>query len=309
MTWKTLMICGVLLFSTPLLAVGQKPIPVKLSNGISYNYTTIDGTYAPGLPKEYEHFYWHLFRTDNFEVLSIDRDQGIMIANRCEELRMWGYERWGLPSSSYDRTCMIMCAPNESVFYNWFRRRNIDPKITQAKKMDGTDREVYAVWTDGGKGNRRFLTNKLPEKIGRVNLLNYESIHQTKLPYWAHVGMSSLNNDIPFIRNLLSSLDANDEYRLDMVLKDNSFGDDSYQAKATAFCLMLRRSGSSEDYVKLLFDKNEITQLLAKLYGFSGERHFNETYTRYVRNLSYDLHHGQTPNMGLTWFTPKKIKY
>src|SRR6185369_3352943 len=63
----------------------------------------------PGLPEEFKNYRWYQFLTKNFEILSIDREQGAALASYVESLKTWTNRRWGLQDIQYDRQCMILC--------------------------------------------------------------------------------------------------------------------------------------------------------------------------------------------------------
>ena len=85
---------------------------------------------------------------------------------------------------------------------------------------------------------------------------------------------------------------------------------EEFRTQAAAMCLLLRKQRQGgQKFVKFLnatVSSDPITGL--KIYGFKGYGHLDISYKAYVHNLSYDISVGRTPNMGLTWFVPKKIR-
>jgi len=270
--------------------------------------TMVTSSTVPGIPDEYKDWKWYRFVTDNFEVLSIEKSSGEAITRRVESLKTWANNRWDFEDRPYQHKCMILCVPSKEIFKLWFRQRNIAPKITKSKNMDGSDRTVYAIYIAGVD---RYLTAKLPEQVGRVNLMDYEIAHQSniRLGHWAHVGMSALNNDLATVRKMLGTeYDPGSVQRVfapDMpVIEDST---DAYRRRAAALCLMLRKlhgGGSAFKSFVLQSAANGADNAL-KVYGFEDYEHLDSNYTTYVRNLSYDIDHRRTPDMGLTWFTTR----
>jgi len=296
--WKVFILGGIIAMSTSLSASAQHKV----------TYTRIDSTSVPGMPEEYKDLRWYLFETDNFEILSIDLNHGIAIQKDVEALRLWTQRRWGFENTPYAKKCMVLCVPSQEIYRKWFRRDDIAPKVAKSKNKDGSDREVYGIWIVGEKG---FLTNRLPEKIGRVNLLNHELALNVKFPEWLHIGMSVLNNDVNSLRTTIGSLDPNGSY-LGKDVFDNSTLDKSgsqYRARAAALCLLLRKQQNPNvkfaAFLLFISKVNDPSQALA-VYGWRDMAAFDLSYNNYVRNLSFDISKGRTPNMGLTWFPPKK---
>ena len=292
---------------------------MAVPNKTALESTTVDSSAVPSIPDEYKDWKWHRYETENFEVLAIKKDHGEAIAKRAEHLKTWANERWGFEDKSYWHKCMILCVPTQDVFRKWFRRTDVDPKIAKSKTLSGHDRTVYGIWLSG---EGRYLTAVLPEKIGRINLLNFEIINtdgskpgvgekQVKLGKWAHVGMSALNNDLTTIRQMLGS-----EYKpysvkalfaeeVPVIGPETAL---SYRARAAALCLMLRKLRGSERYMSFLIGSSIVgpQASLDVVYGFERYEQFQVRYDRYVRNLAFDIQHNKTPDMGLTWFLPKK---
>lgn len=290
---------------------GEEVVPYKV------NYSMVSSYMVPNIPQEYRHLRWHRFETPNFEILSINQEQGVELLNHCEPLKSWVQNRWGFPESDYiveidgkrqQTKCMVICIPNKKIFEKWYRQSYIDPKLSVSKNLDGSDRWVYATWIAGEDG---FLKNVLPGKIGWVNLLNYEEKNNVNLPYWAIVGMSELDNDVDQIRKLIVKLkDSPPVDPEDLFSEREGFvGDKNYRAKVACVCLLLRRQKDGRKrFVTFLLDSLSMGEekALSKNYGWSDYGHFEKTLNDYIKKLSYDISVGRTPDMGLTWFVPRK---
>ncbi len=268
------------------------------------------------LPPEYQNYRWYRFTTQNFEILSIDKHAGQQAQRKVERLRSWVYERWGLqdipfrmPGNKDGRRCLIICVPDAQTYKKWFRRTDVDPKISKSKNLDGSEREVYAIWI-ATEGN--WLTGVLPEKIGRVCLLHYEKVFQVKFGRWAHVGMSALNNDVRTIRSMFSELNTDDYLSSQEIFTQQSqrpgTTDRVFRRNAAALCLLLRKQQGGDarfnEFLETYSSTENANQALA-VYGWRGFTHFNKSYGAYVKNLAYDIRHDRTPDMGLVWFVPK----
>ncbi len=262
------------------------------------------------LPPEYQNYRWYRFTTQNFEILSIDKHAGQQAQRKVEGLRSWVYRRWGLQDVPFfQKQCLIICAPDAQTYKKWFRRTDVDPKLSKSKNLDGSERDVYAIWI-ATEGN--WLTGVLPEKIGRVCLLNYEDMFQVKFGRWAHVGMSALNNDVRAIRLMLSELNADDYPDSQTIFTQQSkrpgTTDRAFRRYAAVLCLLLRKQqGGDVRFNKFLetYSSTENANQALAVYGWRGFTHFNQSYGAYLKNLAYDIRHDRTPDMGLVWFVPK----
>lgn len=271
----------------------------------------ISGESIPSLPEEFQSLQWFLYKTDNFEVLSLNthRQQALDILDRAESLKTWGYKRWGLKDIPYQKKCMIMCIPTQDQFKKWLRQDDIEPKEADSVNLDGSPRKVYSIWIAGEQG---FLTNSLPEKIGKVNLMNLEDSKKNRVKFseWAIAGMSFLNNDVATIKKRLATLNTDKPISSKEIFE--SKGGEQYELKAAAMCLLLRKQhGGGKKFVEFLnlaaVPNGSVQQALG-VYGFQDYDHFDLSYNSYIRNLVYDLKNNKTPNMGVTWFVPKKRK-
>ena len=260
--------------------------------------TTYTGP-VPKLSEDLKDLQWYRYTTKNFEILSIDREQGVWLSEYLEKLKTWTQKRWGLTDIPYGKQCMVICVPQQEIFSKWFRQRDIVPAEVETKNVDGSPRQVYVIWISGDTG---FLTNSLPEKFGLVNLINYESTFSgVKLPQWMHTGMSALNNDVKSVRTLLGSLDQNKTYDIRSI--DN-------KGQAAAVCLFLKKQhDGSARFVKFMevCSKSSLEQAI-RVYGWTGYNDFNRSLNAYVRALVYDIRVGKTPDMGITWFLSEPIR-
>ena len=267
---------------------------------------------VPGLPDEFKGLQWHRCVSKDFEVLSIDKAQGTQLIEYLDKLKTWTERRWGLADIPYNKQCMVICVPHQTEFEKWFRQHDIEPVEAQTKNVDGTPRQVYAIWIAGEPG---FLTNKLPEKVGLVNLMNYETTFPVvKVPHWMHVGMSVLNNDVRSIRRLIETLDPDRIYDARFLFdpgNSKSLRPEEYKAYAAAACLLLRKQhNGAAQFTKFMevHSKGNAEQSLKIVYGWQDYTDFNRSFNNYTRALSYDIRINRTPDMGLTWFLPEPSK-
>lgn len=253
---------------------------------------------TPALPPEYQNLRWHRFVTDNFEIVSIDKDQGKNIKDKSEEIRSWIYKKWGLQNVAFTNKCIVVCVKDKETFKKWFKKDDIEPKLTKSKNLDGTDREVYAIWVCG-----ETMGSNLREKISRVCLLNYEKTYNIKLPSWSHVGISFLNNDIQVVKTGLQSIDEKTS-NLAQIKLDQCTPEEKYNA--ACFCLFLRKQHNGDkkfiSFLEAYNASGSDVNSIVSVYGWKSGDEMAASYVAYRANLVYDLKSGRTPDMGLFWF-------
>lgn len=269
---------------------------------------------VPSLPEKYKDARWHYLKTDNFEILSIDPAVPGEVKEYIEQVKTWTAQRWGMEDIPLNKSCMVICFPSQEMFMDCLKVSSKEPKITKSKNMDGSDRDVYAIWIVADSQGA-WLTNSLREHIGRVVLLNYEETHRIKIPAWAHLGMSYLNNDIATVRAGLGSLDPSKSYDIKDVFALQMEGTSQYLAmkpeqqqdiklKSAACALMVKKEfpRSFDGFLNALASNPDTA---VGTLGFSSHSHFGQSYNSYVRNLSYDIRANVTPKSYLTWFVTK----
>jgi len=301
------------LLFTSSIAVCQDATPPH-----AVSYSVVNSDKVPDLPDEYKHFQWHQFETANFEILAINHSQGLELLSRCEPLKTWCQRRWGLPDIPYQKKCMVLCVPTQEIFLRWFRQPDVDPRASKSKNADGSGREVYAIWIAGKSG---YLTNVLPENQRYAhNLSDYFAFDDKKLIDAIIEVKDATNynacNGNPYLPWNFSCRIV-DYDQVARVIK-------SYMKLITSSDLPEYNDTLSPDQEKLISEVSKSSGIikeavslsettihkpedaLREIYGWSDYRDFDESYGEYVRNLAYDIRTGRTPDMGMTWFVPKK---
>lgn len=260
------------------------------------------------VPDPYKNMQWHRKQTQNFEIVAIDAAHAQQLSVYVENLKTWIYKRWGLNNVPFDKPCMIICVPSQAIFSEFFRKDSIEPHIANSKNFDGADRSVYGIWIAADTSGR-WLTASLPEKIGRVCMMNYESTYRIGLGLWLQVGSATLNNDVGVIRSVLSRASSTTLSAEQLFAETQA----SYDAKtpeqkmefrrcSTALCLLLRKEFGEQRFHSFLSQTAAQGSPAIQVYGFTSLSQLNASYIAYVNNLSYDLQQGVTPNSYLTWF-------
>lgn len=262
------------------------------------------------LPPEIASWKWNLTVTENFEILTLNKEQGAIIASKVEEIRSWTYKRWLLPDLQFRIKCMVICFPSNEISQNLFRSTDLVPKLGKSKDENGVDRDVYGVWWVADNANSS--SGNLSEKIARVCLLNFEDVYHVKFNQIEHVGMAVLNNNPSAIKAMLGKLDPNANYTLQNLIDESnkSPNSESFKATAAAFCLLLKKQqNSNELFLPFLRESNpESLDRALAVFKFNSIERFDLVFNSYVRNLLYDLRTNSVPDMAVTWFVVPKDK-
>lgn len=269
---------------------------------------------AAQVPEKYKDLRWYAAETPNFEIRAMKKSHAILLKDRVEQLKTWVQERWGLRDVPFNKKCMIMCAANEEQFREWWKH-DADPKEAISKDRNNNDRHVYAIWI-APDDDGAWLRNTLPEKVGRVCLINYESVHGTEISAWAQVGMSALNNDVNTIARLLQGIDVkNGLLGANTILSvtKKEYAEKSVAAKlefkqqAVAFTLFMRKEFGIHKFLAFVDSGSGSQRAVRQIYGFETADQFESAYYTYIQNLVHDLRSGATPASYLTWgFVRKK---
>ena len=59
---------------------------------------------------------WHRWTTDNFVILSIDKNQGDYLFNNIEKIKEMSVSKWGVANSVFDNRCKIIVGDSECFF-------------------------------------------------------------------------------------------------------------------------------------------------------------------------------------------------
>lgn len=260
---------------------------------------------APAVPDKYKDAKWLLYETPNFEIVALNSEHAMQVQNYAEDLKSWIYNRWGLHDIPFDKKCMIVCVPSQEMFVEFFRKPDVDPKVATSKNPDGSDRQVYGIWIAASSDNR-WLTASLPEKLGRVCLLNYESTYKLKFENWFYVGSSALNNDPGAILTVLAGQPQN--IGIDQLFSSEpTASSEAYRYHAMVLCLMLRKEFGIAKLKQFLLSSNkDLNTRFREVYGFADAASFGISYNAYVKNLHHDIHNNRTPVTYLTWFFIRK---
>jgi hypothetical protein len=258
--------------------------------------------YAPVDP-ELQNLQWNRYTTPNFVVLSIDDAQGKWLADNLEKIKTWCLTRWGFPDIKFSKECRVMCVPNRPLMKKLFNLNNSSYEI---RRKDGK-LEISVLWLIlDDKPNKT-----IPNELTSVCLAEFEAQHNVKLGYYIHRGMSLLNLPQEISRQSLAALGMdvakgetifNSEKMFSLTEEEyNKLSPDqqkTFEQQSIALCLLLRKEfgeAKMQGFFRLAA-RNKHEDVMRLIYGFRDYRHFDQSYGRYMRDLTNDILQNKTPD-------------
>ena len=230
----------------------------------------------------YEDLTWNKWDTDNFVVLSIDKDQGLIIKKNIEKIKYSVCDSLGLEKNNFPIRCKVLCVPNNDFLKRLFNIENSlfeiryekDIPVSSAiwisfEDLDLLDSFVYAnCISDGFSENK----NKIFIQKGVFKLLNKNS--------------NTLKDKILLLDDLSSKeiFETTDE-EWDNFSKEEK---DNFENKSAVLCLLFRKEFGKNIFGKLLKEPQE-EESLKSLYGFENFSVFDLTLNRYLNNIKEDI--------------------
>lgn len=177
---------------------------------------------------------WNRYVTVNFEILSLDNNQGKYLSKNVENIKTWVLWRWGIKDVNFIKKCKIMCVPSKSLYNKLFSKNESVWRV---------DKDGYNIWliTEGVDWNI-----KLPFLMTEVVLANFEDTYKSKLPLWCYKGMSILNGPIKDIKSGLGfTNDISTSKILTMTLENYKSLNDKekkvFDFQCSFFCLWIKQ--------------------------------------------------------------------
>jgi hypothetical protein len=260
---------------------------------------------------------WNRYSSNNsnFEVLSIDDQKGKYLYDNIDQIKSWAMVRWALANDNYGIKCKVICVPTQAMFKEFFGK---DAPQWRVKK-DGNQITELTIWV--ASDDPHWNTTQLTKAITELSLDVYEAKHNQKIGLWARRGMSTLNGDLPAVRQKLGNLylvfDKDIkvywskellEMTPDVLAKHPTDSAAWYDAQAACFCLMLYKEHGAKKFNQFLTQcQSNPEAALRDVYGYQSYAECDTVFKRYMYNLSCDITgRGQkvTPNSYLTWPLP-----
>jgi len=127
-----------------------------------------------------------------FEILSLNDEQGKVLQKNLPQIKKWALERWGLPNVPLTVNFRIMCVPDNESLKKMFRIRR--SQAESFRDHNGKTIHVAFLQLDGP-------INSVAGSLTTVFLSEIEKKYNHKIGFWAHRGMNKLNATVPKIRS------------------------------------------------------------------------------------------------------------
>jgi hypothetical protein len=242
---------------------------------------------------------WNRWTTNNFVILSIDKDQGDYLFNNIENIKEAAVSKWGIKNSAFENRCKIMVVKDKGLFERMFR---IDETRVEIRKNgDGSTQAIIWCLIDGSSID-------VP-----ISVAVSEAHFYSKKDYgcfWASKGMSLLAQSLPDIRAGAKRVNGfivedkpmyfgksifninRSQYKKLSVEHKQLFDDES-----VLLCLMLRKEFGQVKFLSFIEEagRGDIEKSL-KVFGFDGFSDFDVSFKTYMNDVSRDVFDDKTPD-------------
>lgn len=275
------LILFLLLFFTFQISLGENPDqPIQITlkeNSNQIDPIQVSSEEVPQVPDDLKGLVWNKWDTDNFIILSIDKDQGLFLKNNIEKIKDLILEKWGINNFKFSNKCKIVCVTNEKLLERIFRIK--EPKF-EVRKKENNEIELCAVWFS-------LEDNQIPY-FEIANVCFEES--GLNLPQFCVSGMSMLSDSDRFVEELLSSDFSISKNEILESSNEDSKSVDNFEIKSAVVCLLLRKEFGQKNFSNFLQNNNY------DVFGFDDDlSKFDEILERYHKNLINDLSNGKVP--------------
>lgn len=262
------------------------------------------------LPEEFQDLNWYRYVTNNFEILSIDEQQGEFLYKNIEKVKSWTFRRWGMNDIVFQNKCQIICVPTDELFSRFFRKKDIIPRWSK------NDSAIWVSLDKKTKGN--WIKTVVPEKITEICLSEWSYKYNIEVDRWLKDGMSVLNGGVYYIRdnlNKLNCVDGQGRYINGGMSVEKIFNMDDEQIKALSdserqiykmqscvLVLLFKRELQGGNIKFKEFFRSSPEQAIVA-YGFRDFDQLDRIYRTYMYRLCWDIRNGKTPKTYFTWFS------
>jgi len=239
----------------------------------------------PEKVSEKEKFTWNKWETENFIVLSIDKEHGLEFRKKIESIKDSHFEKWGLKESKLKTKCKIICVRDSEMLKRFF---GIESPRAESKRGSSGSISTSAIWIDYKR------SEELP------SLVAFICSSESGDKWYVQRGVCLLSLPSERIKSELAQASAlnfseifacDSEKWLGFSPEDRAI----FDRKSAMVCLMLRREFGQERFLEFLSSEQD-QNAIKTVYGFSDLPRFDETLNRYCRNLSADISRGITPD-------------
>jgi len=227
---------------------------------------------------------WNKWDTDNFIVLSIDKNQGIQLKSKADEIRLSFLSKWGLEGSIASLKCKIICTPDKDLLKELF---GLDSSMYEVRTNSSGSPSLAAVWMHYAS------IDDLPFFIANV------AVHDLSFSWFLKRGLPVFEKSPSFIRSRLENLSLVPLKKIFSTTREewtklSTQERETYDLNSFLLCLLLRKELGIVRFNQFVAsDQSE--ESLGKIYGFTFSN-LDETLKRYAHYLCSDIKEGKTPD-------------
>lgn len=245
-----------------------------------------------------ENFTWNKWETQNFIVLSIEKDHGLSLKRGIESVKEAHADKWGLKNSDLNTKCKVICVRDAEMLKRFF---GIDSPRAETRSDISGKVSTSAIWIDFKS------SQELPSLVAFV-CASDGSFGDNKL--YVQRGISLLSLPSEKVKSELAQAGVVDFSEISSLSSENWFAlpfqeRASFDRKSAMVCLMLRKEFGEERFLKFLLGPQD-QESIQNVYGFKDASEFNRTLNRYSENISKDIGKGTTPDSYVTVKGAKK---
>jgi hypothetical protein len=246
---------------------------------------------------------WNRYTSNNFVIMSIDNAQGKWMSENINKIKTWCIERWGFPDFQFTKECRVFCVPNKSLCKKLF---NLDDSKVEIRRKNG-EIEITAMWLILDDKPARII----PKQLTQVCFAEFEQKHNVTIPFFAKNGIRLLNGISSDIRSDMIYLGLHVDKDQPIFISEKMFlmTEDEYEnsslenkkifdSQSIALCLLLRKEFGETKMQGFLrmSSKNDPKDVLLTIYGFTSYAQFDQSYLRYIKDLSREVSSNKTPD-------------
>ncbi len=236
---------------------------------------------APDLPDDLKGLVWNKWDTDNFIIISIDKNQGLYLKNNLEKIKSHLLSSWGFKDFRFTGECKIVCVSDKKLLKRIFRLDS--PRFEIKQNENG--KTSYAIWFS-------LDDNNIPtSELMQLCLFQLENYYKHDFLLFCEKGISFLSNSSNIKKRLLSNKLSSISF--EDLLKENK-EDPDFDIKSAVVCLLMCKEYGKNNFINYLKTKNTAE------FGINDTNKFNQIINRYYKNLIDDLQNNRTPEDYLT---------
>jgi hypothetical protein len=254
----------ILIFVVNVVFAQETPIPVPFVETVQKQVS------SPKTPDEFKNLVWNKWDSENFIILSIDKNQGYNLKNKIENIKSWVLDRWGFLDINFKSDCKIVLVSNRDLLKKLFKLES--PRCEVRK--DGDKILLSAIWISNED------LDKLPYTLSEVCFSEIEQNYKKTLPIHIKKGMCYLNND-----HLEVELKNTKKFTYENLISEK----DPDEKQCAILCLLFRKEYGQDNFLKYVASRD------INNFSIKNKENLESILNRYYDNFINDLKENKVP--------------